>query len=181
MENFKSEYTNSILNVAEQIFGDYEVTYHEVISEKKLQQLLYLANRQCLAEFGYALFVDTMIGQPDSPFSPEVAAAYTSQGIQGADFSSHDPNSISRQVWDNPACGNAMVYSGAVVDYYGEQTEEELDAVIQADQSWQNSRKGLFPQQEGDKILLLSDIQKDAAHIPAEFCFAKEWGSEEWQ
>lgn len=180
MKSFQSEYTNSILNVAEQIFGDYQITYHEVISEEKLQQLLYLANRQCLAEFGYALFVDTMIGQPDCPFSPEVAAAYTEHGIEGADFSSQNPNEVSQQVWDNPACGNTMVYSRAMVDYYGGKSEEELQTIIQADQSWQNSRQGLFPQQEGNKVLLLSDIQNDAVHIPPELCFANEWGSGDW-
>lgn len=154
MNVYESPQTNSILNVAQQLMSEYQESEHKTLSLEKLQYLLYFANRQCLAKKGYPLFRETMIGEPDGILSPEVCAAYRESGIIGASLDK-----------DSPAYSDTEYFSEWVISVYGLWDCEELKPILQEEYSWQQSRKGLFPQQEGNKILLLSDMMKDAKRV----------------
>lgn len=166
METFQTRNTGHILDCAELLMEFYSAQRAEPLPLDKLQILLYLAQKQCFADCGYALFSETMIGQPDGPYSPEVDAAYSESGISGARYKNPDFTQIWEQEKADPAFSNALFYGKFIPEIFGDWTLTELQLLVQQDQSWRNSRYKLFPRQEGDRILLFSDIQKDSLRIP---------------
>lgn len=166
MEIFQTRNTGHILDCAELLMEFYSAQRQKPLSLDKLQILLYLAQKQCFADCGYALFSETMIGQPDGPYSPEVDAAYSKSGITGAKYANPD----FTQIWEldeaDPAFGNALFYGKFIPTIFGDWTLPELQLLVQQDQSWRNSRIKLFPKQEGTRILLFSDIRQDSLRIP---------------
>ena len=139
-----------ILNVAQFIFDEYKRISGEIIDEMKMHKLLYFAQRESFAITGTPMFHGDLQGWKYGPVSPEVRSFFTKDGIQA------ETSDVSDEA--------AYILKNVLLEY-GPIETWKLSAMSHAEQSWKNARKGLAPDEIGQRVLSLEDIQKDAEKV----------------
>lgn len=141
---------DKILDVAAYIATKYTELTGEKLSEMKLHKLLYFTQRESLAITGTPAFEGDFEGWMFGPVCREVRQHFFDGRILG----------VTQTVSD------AIQYiANNVIFEYGSLEAWKLSELSHKDISWQNARKGLSPNDVGDKVLELDDIRKDAAKI----------------
>lgn len=150
---------SKILDVAQYIYDYYKEITKEEIDELKLQKLIYFCQREKLALINEPLFDDEMQGWIHGPVSPLVRSYYDQKhGIMT------DTDSLSEE--DEYIIRN-------VINQYGNIASWKLRDLSHEEFSWQQSRKGLAPNQRGNNVISIDDIKKDAENVRP---FDYQWG-----
>ena len=139
-----------IIDVAAYIIRQYHAVTSETLDEMKLHKLLYLTQRETIAETGEPAFDEVFEGWKYGPVSRDVRDVYAD-------------GKIIVPTKEIPAEFQYIVNN--VVFEYGLLASWELSELSHKDSSWQNARKGLDPDENGDVPLNLDDIRADAAKI----------------
>ncbi len=140
-----------ILDIAQYIFDEYLKISGTKIDEMKLQKLLYFAQRESIAITGEPLFKETFEGWKYGPVSRMVRSAFTED--EGINDETHEPSLEAMYIVKN------VIYT------YGEYASWKLSKLSHKEISWQNARKGLQPEENGNQVLNLDDIRKDAEKV----------------
>lgn len=140
-----------IIDVAQYIYDEYKRQSGEVIDEMKLHKLLYLAQRESLAIVNEPLFEEEFEGWKYGPVSREVRTHYT---VDGMYYKDKRPLSA----------GSAYIVKNVILQY-GALASWKLSQISYNEFSWQNSRKGLAEGENGDAVLSIADIKKDAEKV----------------
>ncbi len=140
----------NVKNVAQYIFDAYKKRSGNVIDEMKLHKLLYFVQRESFAILGKPMFEEPFQGWKYGPVCPVVRASYSSDGIKGM------TSGVSNQ--------NAYIIRN-IVEQYGSIESWKLSDITHRELSWQNSRIGLEPDENGCDELSLTDIRKDAEKV----------------
>lgn len=139
-----------ILDVAQFLFLEYRKLSGEALSEPKLHQLLYFAQREAFAVTGRAMFSDELQGWRCGPGSPAVRSSFTKDGIAAK----------------TGAVGEDAAYIlKNVLHEYGTTEAWQLGKMSRGELSWRNARAGLAPGEIGSRPLSLEDIQRDAERV----------------
>ncbi len=140
-----------ILDVAQYIYDEYKRQSGESIDEMKLHKLLYFAQRESLAITDEPLFEGNFEGWKYGPVSKEVRAHYTAGGMcyDGQKMLSAQGAYITKNV----------------ILQYGTLASWRLSQLSHKEISWQNARKGLAKDENGDVLLLLDDMRRDAKKV----------------
>lgn len=139
-----------ILDVAQFIFDEYKKMSGTIIDEMKLHKLLYLSQRECLAILNQPLFEEIFEGWKYGPVSRAVRSEYTSDGM-ACDFS--------------PISNESAYIVKNILSQYGFIESWKLSDLTHKEFSWQNSRKGIPDNINGNKAIKLDDIRKDAKKV----------------
>lgn len=140
----------AVKDVAQFIFTEYKALSHQVIDEMKLHKLLYFAQRECLAITGEPLFKENFEGWKYGPVCREIREEYTEDGMN---------------VKTNPLSLEAAYIVKNVILTYGEYASWKLSELSHNEISWKNARIGLGENENGNKVLALNDIRKDAKKV----------------
>lgn len=139
-----------IVNVAQFIFEEYKKVSGQVIDEMKLHKLLYLTQRESFAVKGEAMFSEEFRGWKFGPVSLEVRSQYSEEGMKCK------TTKLSEE--------DAYVARNVVAQYGGYESWK-LSEMSHNELSWCNARKGIPDGENGNRVILLEDIQKDAEKI----------------
>lgn len=141
----------SAINVARYICEKYRDMSGETIDEMKLHKLLYFSQRECFAITGQPLFNDSFEGWKYGPVCVSVRNGFFNGEI--VIKSDEEINPVSAYIVNN------------VLIQYGPIASWKLSQLSHEETSWINSRKGISPEENGSKELLLSDIEKDSEKV----------------
>lgn len=139
-----------IINVAQYIFTKYNEIAKETIDELKLHKLLYFAQREALAITDEPLFEGEFQGWKFGPVCKEIRNSITPDGILDYDG---DISDESKYIINN------------VIIEYGSLASWKLSQLSHEEISWKNSRVGLNPGDNGNRVLNLDDIREDAKKV----------------
>lgn len=139
------------IDVANFICEEYRKMSGEAIDEMKLHKLLYFSQRECLAITGEPLFKNSFEGWKYGPVCVAVRDNFCQGEMLGKVF-----NKISES--------SSYIVKNIIIQY-GELASWKLSQISHAEISWKNSRKGLSAGANGNTVLKLSDIKKDAQKI----------------
>ena len=140
-----------ILDVAQFIFNEYFKISGTKIDEMKLQKLLYFAQRENIAITGEPLFKGTFEGWRYGPVSRKVRGAFTEN--EGINAPTNEISLESKYIVKN------VIYS------YGEYASWKLSKLSHQEISWKNARVGLNQNENGNTVLSIEDIRKDAEKV----------------
>lgn len=140
-----------ILDVAQYIYDEYKRQSGESIDEMKLHKLLYFAQRESLAITNEPLFEGDFEGWKYGPVSREVRIHYSDEG-----FYYKDKKELSAE--------GAYITKNVILQY-GTLASWKLSQLSHDEFSWRNSRKGLAKDENGDVLLMIDDMRKDAEKI----------------
>lgn len=140
-----------IVDVAQYIYEEYKRQSGEAIDEMKLHKLLYFVQRESIAITGEPMFPECFEGWKYGPVCREVRASYTRDGMNFRDI-----KEISLE---------NMYIAKNIVLQYGELESWKLSDLSHAELSWQNSRKELKENENGDIPISIDDIRKDAEKV----------------
>lgn len=140
-----------VIDVAQYIFDEYRRQSGEIIDEMKLHKLLYFAQRESLAITGNALFNEQFEGWKFGPVCREIRNVYTNTGMY-----CNDIKEISNE--------SAYVVKNVILEY-GALASWKLSDLSHKEISWNNTRIGLKDGENGNKLLKLEDIKKDAEKV----------------
>lgn len=139
-----------ILDVAQFIFEEYRRISGERIDEMKLHKLLYFSQRESFAVTGQPLFRESLEGWKYGPVSVDVRLRFGEDGIEA------DTCEVSLDT--------AYILKNVILEY-GPIASWKLSELTHRESSWLNARKGLKPQENGNRPLDLEDIKKDAEKV----------------
>lgn len=141
----------NIINVAQYIFSEYKKMSGQIIDEMKLHKLLYFTQRESLALTGRPMFEEQFEGWKYGPVCREIRNAYTEDGMFSDNIEdiSLDSASIAKNV----------------IMQYGAYESWKLSELSHKEESWLNARKGIPDGKNGNNVLLLEDIIKDAEKV----------------
>lgn len=140
------------VDVAQYIFDRYALVSGESeLDEMKLHKLLYLSQRESYALTGSPLFSGDFYGWKYGPVCKDVRYAYSRKGMLD--------DSI------RPVSNEAAYIVNNIVAQYGGYESWKLSEMSHREVSWLNSRRGIMPGQNGDRMIAQSDIQKDAEKV----------------
>lgn len=139
-----------VLDVAQFIFDEYQRIAGEQIDEMKLHKLLYFSQRESFAIWGRALFREDMEGWKYGPVSVDVRMRFGRDGIE------EDTKEVSLDA--------TYVLKNVILEY-GQIASWKLSELTHQELSWLNARKGLKPNENGNRPLNLDDIKKDAEKV----------------
>lgn len=140
-----------IIDVAQYIYDEYKKQSGEVIDEMKLHKLLYLSQRESLAITNEPLFPEAFEGWKYGPVSKEVRTLYTKDGMY---YKDHKPLSTAA----------AYIVKNVILQYGG-LASWKLSEISHKETSWQNARKNLAEDENGNGLLSIDDIRKDAEKV----------------
>ena len=141
---------NNIIDVAEYIVEKYSEVAGETLDEMKLHKLLYFTQRESLAITGEPAFEGYFEGWKYGPVSPDVRAAF---------FNGEIISPVAE-------VSDAVKYIvNNVIAEYGALTSWKLSELSHKEISWRNARKGLSPEDIGNRRLSLDDIKEDAKKV----------------
>ena len=147
----------SVLDVAKYIYDYYSEVMKESVDELKLHKLVYLCQREKLALQNEALFLEPLQGWKHGPVSLDVRRCFKKE-------MQHSIKNIKEE--------DAYIIRN-VVNQYASLSSWDLAELTHKEESWQNSRKGLREYENGNRILSLEDIRKDAEKVRP---FDYTWG-----
>ena len=146
---------SNIRNLARYLIHSYEKQTQTQFgrSEWKLQLLLYFAQRESLALTGKELFDELFKGRRQGPMLPQLSYFFDADYVP---FTEEDRKELSIK---------EQYLLDSIVMQYGKYEAWALAAVAQKEKSWLNSRRGIAPDDDGDKELSREDVRDDAARI----------------
>lgn len=152
-------FMEKVVVVASYLFDKYRSVTGKVIDERKLQNLMYLAQRESLAISNKPLFVDCFEGQEEGPTCSLVRETYTIEGIveDHIKVEHKEISDYSKHIVDN------------IVGQYVQFDNKDLYLIIEDEVCWKNSRLEPCDCQ----VLNVDDIRKDAEKIRP---FDHTWG-----
>jgi uncharacterized phage-associated protein len=116
----------------------------------KLHDLLYFTQRESFVILGDPAFEENFEGWKFGPISREVRNNF----IDGEII-----------VPTEPISDEAQYIASNVIMGYGSLALWRLSELSRREISWNNARKGLAPEENGSRIIALSDIQEDAKKV----------------
>ena len=139
------------IDAAQCIFNEYKLLSGKVIDEMKLHKLLYLSQRESLAITNEPLFPENFEGWKYGPVCREVRNCYTEDGMFADDIQelSNEEHYIVKNI----------------VIQYGAYESWKLSELSHREISWRNARIVIPEGQNGNRILNIDDIRKDAEKI----------------
>lgn len=140
-----------VIDVAQYIFEEYKLLSGKTIDEMKLHKLLYLTQRESLAITNEPMFPEEFEGWKYGPVCREVRNCFTEDGMFSNDIK--DISNEERYIVKN------------VILQYGAYESWKLSELSHKEISWKNSREGIPDGQNGNVILKLEDIRKDAEKL----------------
>lgn len=140
-----------IVDVAQYIYEEYKRQSGEVIDEMKLHKLLYFVQRESLAITNAPMFKEEFEGWKYGPVSEKVRRCYTPDGMYAEKI-----REISTE--------SAYIAKNIILQY-GSMASWKLSQISHKELSWINSRKGIPEGVNGNVILALEDIRKDAEKV----------------
>lgn len=140
-----------IIDVAQYIFDEYKRLSGKVIDEMKLHKLLYFTQRETLAITGHPLFPEEFEGWKYGPVNRCVRNCYTEDGMYDKDI-----QEISAE--------SAYIAKNIIFQYGGYESWK-LSELSHKEESWRKSRVGIPNGENGDRIIQLEDIRKDAEKV----------------
>ena len=140
-----------IIDVAQYIFDEYKRLSGKVIDEMKLHKLLYLVQRESLAITGEPLFKEGFEGWKYGPVCRVVRNCYTEGGMYDKGI-----KEISAE--------SAYIAKNIILQYGGYESWK-LSQLSHKEESWRKSRTGIPNGENGDRIIELEDIMKDAEKV----------------
>lgn len=141
---------DKITNVADYIIKRYHELTGERLDEMKLHKLLYFTQRESFAILGQPAFTGDFEGWKFGPVSREVRNSF----IDGEIVVPTEPISDSIQ----------YIASNVIIEY-GSLASWRLSELSHREISWNNSRKGLAPRENGSRVISLDDIREDAKKV----------------
>lgn len=141
---------DKILDVADYTVKRYKELTGDNLDEMKLHKLLYFTQRESLAILNEPAFEGEFQGWKYGPVSPEVRYNFYDGKIL----------SPTHEISD----GVAYIVSNVILEY-GAYASWKLSQISHQDISWQNARKGLSPDENGDVPLKLEDIREDSKKV----------------
>ena len=139
------------INVARYICDEYRKMSGEAIDEMKLHKLLYFSQRESFAITGEPLFNDDFQGWRYGPVCVAVRNGFCQGEMLG------DPSGTLSE--------SSVYIVKNIIMQYGELASWKLSQLSHVESSWINSRKGLAPNENGDVVLSIDDIQRDAEKV----------------
>ena len=137
--------------IAAYIRDRYQREYHTPIDEMKFHKMMYFAQRESLIQTGEPLFDATFYGWKYGPVLKELR-----QMCKNDDFPQEVPQATAEAV--EPVMD-------AVFREYAPKDSWSLSRLTHGEISWRASRKGIPPQDVGDKPIELRNIRLDADRI----------------
>lgn len=139
-----------ILDLAQYLFDVYKKQTGDTIDEMKMHKLLYFAQREAIAITGMPLTDGEFEGWIHGPVCRKVRQEFTSDGIAAE---------------TKPISDEASYILNNVILEYGRYDSWALRDMSHHEISWKNARKGLLPNQAGNRVLDLIDIYEDAKKV----------------
>lgn len=141
---------DKITNVADYIIKRYYELTGERLDEMKLHKLLYFTQRESFAILGKPAFEENFEGWKYGPVSREIRNNFLNGEII---------------VPTEPISDSVQYIASNVILGYGSLASWRLSELSHRETSWNNSRKGLAPDENGNNIISLNDIREDAKKI----------------
>lgn len=143
---------NRIIDVAQYICDRYREITGESLSgdEMKLHKLLYFTQRESFAILGRPAFQGDLEGWKYGPVSRDVRSNFMNGEIMV------DTEIVSDDI--QYIVNNVILEYGALASW-------KLSELSHKEQSWINARKGLAPNEIGNRPLSLDDIREDAKKV----------------
>lgn len=139
-----------IIDVANYIVQKYRELTNEPLDEMKLHKLLYFTQRESFAIVGHKAFEGDFEGWKYGPVSREVRAVYMNGEINAT------TNDISDDL--------KYIVNNVILEY-GAMASWKLSELSHKDISWKKARAGLAPDDIGNRLLEISDIEEDAKKV----------------
>ena len=139
----------TIHDVASYIASRYKNEFRTKIDEMKLHKLMYFAQRESYVLYDEPLFDGTFYGWKYGPVLKEVRQLYKENDL----------------TFSGTADENLQKIMDRIFDRYAEKTSWSLSRLTHGEYSWQNSRKGIPENTNGDNPIKNDDIIKDAERI----------------
>ncbi len=121
------------------------------IDEMKLHKLLYFAQRESIILFNEPLFSDKFVAWKYGPVMLCVRDALKIGPL-------NEPMSIAGKAASSPVFDS-------VFQRYADRPSWSLSTLTHGEFSWQNARKGLSPEVNGNRLISNDDIRIDAERI----------------
>lgn len=144
-------FVERIIDVAQYIYDEYKRQSGEAIDEMKLHKLLYFTQRECIAITNEPMFSEVFEGWKYGPVSGIVRMCYTKDGMYVED---------AREI----SVENAYIVKNIILQY-GSLASWKLSQISHKESSWINSRKGIPEGANGNAVLKIEDIRKDAEKV----------------
>lgn len=141
---------DTIVNVANYIINRYYEITNEHLDEMKLHKLLYFTQRETFAILGRPAFEENFEGWKYGPVSREVRNNFINGEII------IPTETISDEI--------QYIVNNVILEY-GSLASWKLSEISHQEFSWQNSRKNLTKEENGNNIILLKDIEEDAKKV----------------
>lgn len=139
--------------VASYIAGRYHAVYGVRIDEMKLQKLMYLAQRESLAQTNEPLFDSEIQGWRLGPVIPELRGYYKSVlANEEVPVPAVDPQEL----------GEDREAVDTIFNEYAGQESLSLSRMTHGEICWRKSRKGIPPNESSSTPIPLDDIRLDA-------------------
>lgn len=139
-----------IADVAGYLVERYFELTGECLDEIKLHQLLYFTQRESFAILGEPAFEGDFEGWKYGPVSREVKNNFINGEIV---------------VPTEPVSDNVQYIVSNVIIEYGSLACWKLTELCHWEISWSNARKGLAPEENGNRSIALEDIRMDAEKV----------------
>lgn len=139
------------IDVAQCIFNEYKQISGRNIDEMKLHKLLYLSQRESLAILNRPMFPENFEGWKFGPVCREVRNCFTEDGVFGDDI---------QEISDE----DHYIVKTIVLQYGGYESWK-LSELSHRELSWKNARIGIPKGCNGNRIMDLEDIRKDAQKV----------------
>lgn len=141
---------DKIINVADYLIKRYHDLTGECLDEMKLHKLLYFTQREAFAILGNAAFEGDFEGWKFGPVSRDVRNNY------------YDGKIV---IPTEPISNRVQYISDNVIMEYGALASWRLSELSHQETSWNNARKGLRADENGNVIMSLNDIKEDAKKV----------------
>lgn len=141
---------DKIIDTAAYVVNKYKEITGENLDEMKLHKLLYFIQRESFAITGQPAFEGEFEGWRFGPVCREIRNSFCESEIivPTVDISDHLKYIVNNVILE-----------------YGSLASWKLSELSHRDISWQNARKGLSPEENGNRVISLDDIKEDARKV----------------
>ena len=141
-----------VLEAAKYIAHRYKAEYGQSIDEMKLHKLLYFAQRESLIQTAQPLFSESFVGWKFGPVMLPIRSAYKHGLLEKSQYNINCDENFSK-IMDK------------IFSDYAPKEAWSLSRLTHGEFSWQQSRRGIKPGENGTTLMRLEDIKKDAERI----------------
>lgn len=136
------------IDIAKYIYDKYFNDYHMIIDEMKMHKLLYFVQRESLIQTNSVMFDEIFYGWKYGPVLKEIREAYKLDL-----FSEKSNNEIAPE---QKKIIDEIYYK------YSDKNSWNLSNLSHNEYSWKQSRKGMSEYENGNVVIKVEDIKKDA-------------------